>query len=211
MNIGIVDLGINNLTSVEKAFSVGLKSSDSIFIIESNLEAHRPDLLILPGLGNFATGMAELKERKLIEAIKNQTSGGTKLVGICLGMQLLATNSDESIGVDGLNLIQSKVEKLPKHNFERVPNTGWAEVTAQSKNQPFASLGTRGDFYFVHSYHMIPTEKQKILTTTPFGEGEFASGILEDNILGLQFHPEKSGKKGKQLISEIIAWARNEN
>ncbi len=211
MLVGIIDLGINNLTSVQRAFTFSLKPNDSLVVIEADSKIDRPEMIILPGLGKFGTGMSALRERKLVKTIKNWNSEGTKVVGICLGMQLLGTNSDESEGVEGLDLIRSRIERLPGDQGERIPHTGWAETNIAYDSQPFSALATPGDFYFVHSYHLIPKEDKDVLTRTPFGKYNFVSSIFSENILGVQFHPEKSGNQGKKLVSEIIEWARNEN
>jgi len=209
--VSIIDLGINNLTSVQRAFSLPLRANDTLTVVEADLRLNRPDLLILPGLGSFGAGMAALKERRLVNKIKIWSNEGTKVVGICLGMQLLASQSQESIGVEGLSLIDSSVERLKNDQKERVPHSGWAETICPKASQPFPSLHSPGDFYFVHSYHLIPSKSEYVLATTPFGSTSFVSGVLKKNILGVQFHPEKSGRKGKTLISEIIRWARHEN
>ena len=211
MLIGVIDLGINNLTSVQKSFSEKLENTDKIVVIDSDLDTDRPDLIILPGLGKFGAGMKALVEKNLDEKIKGWNRIGSKVVGICLGMQLLGTKSEESDGVEGLGLIPGVVERLPANQDERVPHTGWAESIAEIANQPFSSLSTQGDFYFVHSYHLVPKDKESILTRTSFGDVSFVSGVYSEDILGFQFHPEKSGKKGKQLVAEIIAWGRNES
>ena len=211
MLVGIIDLGINNLTSVERAFAAFLRPVDSLVVIEDEPKMDRPDLIILPGLGKFGTGMSALRERRLVETIKSWNNEGTKVVGICLGMQLLGTDSEESTEVEGLDLIRSRIERLPGDQGERIPHTGWAETNTAYNAQPFSALAIPGDFYFVHSYHLIPKDEKEVLTRTPFGKYNFASSIFSENILGVQFHPEKSGNKGKKLVSEIIVWARNEN
>lgn len=211
MRVGIIDLGINNLSSVQRAFSAPLKTNDSLSVIQADTVMGRPELLILPGLGTFGAGMAALRERSLEDTIKRWNHEGTKVVGICLGMQLLGTSSEESIGVGGLNLVNCTVERLPRDQHEKIPHTGWAEVNCSSKMQPFLALESPGDFYFVHSYHVIPRNHEDALARTPFGESSFVSSIFSKNILGFQFHPEKSGRKGKELISEIFQWARDED
>ena len=210
MLVGIIDLGVNNLTSVQRAFFTSLGKNDSLEVIDGNSRIKRPDLVILPGLGKFATGMAALEERKIVPTIKDWNDEGTKIVGICLGMQLLGTCSDESPGINGLGLLDARIERLPRSQDERIPHTGWSEVNSTLKSQPFKALQSPGDYYFVHSYHFVPTSNKLILTTTPFGESSFVSSVLSASILGLQFHPEKSGGKGKTLISEIIHWGRDE-
>lgn len=211
MLVGIIDLGINNLTSVHRAFSASLGPTDSLLIIDEYSKMQRPQLVILPGLGKFGAGMSELRERGLEHTIKGWTQEGTKLVGICLGMQLLGTYSEESTGIKGLDLIRSKIIRLPSNQSERIPHTGWAETNVAYNSQPFLTLATPGDFYFVHSFHLVPESERDILTRTPFGNDNFVSSVMFQNILGFQFHPEKSGNKGKKLILEIVEWARNEN
>lgn len=211
MLLGILDLGINNLTSVQRAFSNPLKSTDSIIVVGDSEQEERPDLLILPGLGTFRAGIMALQERRLIENIVNWTNDGSKLVGICLGMQLLGANSHESPGIEGLNLIESRIERLPADEGDRIPHVGWGEVMINSEVKDFPSLTVPGDFYFVHSYHLIPDKQENILSNTKFGKKTFVSSVISKNVLGVQFHPEKSGAKGKNLISEIIQWARDES
>jgi glutamine amidotransferase len=211
MLIGIIDLGINNLSSVQRAFSLPLKPSDTMVVVGKGAQKERPDLLILPGLGKFSTGMQALRERGLVEKIQDWNSEGTKLVGICLGMQLLGSSSEESPGETGLCLVSARIYRLPVTTSERIPHIGWAELTKCTESGFLPSLATPGDFYFVHSYHLIPDEKKNALTRTPFGAYEFVSSILLKNTLGLQFHPEKSGAKGRKLISEITEWARHED
>jgi glutamine amidotransferase len=209
--VGIIDLGINNLTSVQRAFSVLLKPTDSLTVIEDDSSVKQPNLIILPGLGSFGAGMKALRERRLIEKIKKWNHEGTKVVGICLGMQLLGSFSEESKGVIGLDLIGSRIERLPGNQNERIPHTGWAETDPVLDPQPFPALQSEGDFYFVHSYHLIPVNNEEVLARTPFGSTSFVSAVLSKSILGVQFHPEKSGGKGKSLISEIVQWARSED
>ena len=211
MLVGLVDLGINNLSSVHKAFSVPLKSFDSMITIDRASNVNQPDLVILPGLGKFGPGMDALVERNLIDKLKTWHQSGTKIVGICLGMQLLGSHSEESPGKEGLSLIEASIKSLPRNQKEKVPHIGWNEVILENSNSVFQTLSYPGDFYFVHSYEVIPSHEVNILTRTPFGDAQFASSIISENVLGFQFHPEKSGAKGKVLISEIVSWARNED
>ncbi len=210
MLVGIVDLGINNLTSVEKAFQLPLLSTDSLKILGVEKSIERPDLIILPGLGKFGAGMSALESNDFPSVIRNWHQLGSRVVGICLGMQLLATESDESPGVKGLNLINGHIQKLSINNEERIPHTGWAQTDSSKSLHPFEALRSPGDFYFVHSYQFVPTDEESILTQTKFGNLNFVSSVLSGRILGVQFHPEKSGKKGKSLISEIVSWGRGE-
>jgi len=209
MRIGIVDLGINNTSSVVNAFSQSMNSRDSLELISSTAPVMSLDLLVLPGLGTFKSGMSSLEKSGLGDEIKKYSEQGIKLIGICLGMQLLGSESDESPGIRGLGLVNSKIRKLPYLAGERIPHSGWAEVNSRISCLP--SLSSYGDFYFVHSYHMVLENNHQILATSPFGKSKFVSAIKSENILGFQFHPEKSGPKGKQLINDLLNWARNES
>ena len=210
MILGIVDLGINNLTSVQNSFAPTPSVVDEVVIVSSSKCNRRPDLVVIPGLGKFATGMNALNRSGLADTIKEWHLLGSKIVGICLGMQLLGTSSQESEGVRGLDLIQGRVQILPRDINERVPNIGWASLDMVQSNANFPSLDSKGDLYFVHSYHLVPLKEEKILTKTTFGNSSFVSSVVDKNILGVQFHPEKSGQKGKSLILEIMQWAQNE-
>ena len=206
MLISVIDLGINNLTSVLNSFSKPLNSNDYIEVFDAN-NSNTPDLLILPGLGKFSAGMEALQSNEMNNKIIELTNSGTKLVGICLGMQLLSERSAESPNTPGLGLIEGQCEKLPMSQGEPVPHTGWESIKVSSTNH-FLSLNSGRDFYFVHSYHLVPKNKEDISGITKFGNDSFISVVQKNNILGVQFHPEKSGQAGIDLVSEIVAWAR---
>lgn len=206
MLISVIDLGINNLTSVINSFSKPLNSNDSIEVFNSS-SSNSPDLLILPGLGKFSAGMKALQSNDMNYKIIELTNSGTKLIGICLGMQLLSERSAESPNTPGLGLIEGQCEKLPMSQGEPVPHTGWNSVEISSTDH-FFSLNSGRDFYFVHSYHLVPKNKEDISGITRFGNDSFISVVQKNNILGVQFHPEKSGQAGIDLVSEIVAWGR---
>jgi glutamine amidotransferase len=211
MIITIIDLGINNLTSVLKSFGSSMDKSDKLNIASQAEDSQRPDLIILPGLGKFAAGMHELTIRGLHLAIHNWVKQGSKLAGICLGMQLLGDSSEESPGIEGLKLISGTSSKLKSEVNEKVPNIGWREVSGINPEIFFKSLNSNPDFYFVHSYHFKPLDSLETLATSTFGKSSFVSAIKKDNVCGFQFHPEKSGNNGKVLINETLDWARSED
>jgi imidazole glycerol phosphate synthase glutamine amidotransferase subunit len=209
MKIEILDLGINNLKSVVSAFQENLTVSDSLTVISELSESLDPNLLVLPGLGSFDAGMQEVVKRNFDKLIKQSLNDGVRLVGICLGMQLLGTYSEESKGVKGLNVIPGTSNKLVKQHKENIPNMGWAS-TIPKLNNNFSALSKEKDFYFVHSYAFEPDDLTNILCTTVYGETQFVSGVISPNACGFQFHPEKSAKIGAQLVSEIIDWSKYE-
>jgi glutamine amidotransferase len=204
MLIQIIDLGINNLTSVIKAFteSDDLKKIQIIDNRNADTSHEDPNLLILPGLGHFGAASRVLANSSLPEFINEKLSRGSTLVGICLGMQLLASRSEEDGSASGLNLIKGTSVLLPKLEGERVPNVGWQKVINRHQ-QGWESLSSGKDFYFTHSYHLKAENKADIFTTSPYGSIEITSAVKQGKVIGFQFHPEKSGKAGKQLISEI--------
>jgi len=202
MLISVIDLGINNLTSVVNSFSKPLNSNDSIEVFNSS-SSNSPDLLILPGLGKFSAGMEALQSNNMNNKIIELANSGTKLVGICLGMQLLSKRSAESPNTPGLGLIEGHCEKLPLSQGEPVPHTGWESIKVSSHNN-FLSLDSGRDFYFVHSYHLVAKIKEDISGITRFGNGSFVSVVQKNNILGVQFHPEKSHISGEQLLINFI-------
>jgi glutamine amidotransferase len=208
MQISILDLGFNNITSVLRSFSTPGNNSE----IVTNGEDLKPSkLIILPGLGTYQSGVHALQDRKFAPVITEQVKEGAALVGICLGMQLLGDFSEESIGHRGLGFIGGRCEKLVSTPKEKVPRIGWEGTRIQNESNPFPSLNSGKDFYFVHSYHFVPDNNEHILSRTVFGDEVYVSSIMSNRILGLQFHPEKSGTIGQQLVSEIISWAKNEN
>jgi len=208
MTIEIINLGINNLNSVVRA--IRKISEIDLEIVSKPKDTNTKSIIILPGLGNFGTGMGILKVTKLDNYLKEKVKSGSKLIGICLGMQLLASSSEESPNVSGLELIPGKVKKLPKFKDERVPNIGWAETQQIKEFEDFPSLNGQKDFYFVHSYYFETLRQQDILASTKFGNIEFASAIKLENVMGFQFHPEKSAEIGISLLSDSIKWAVNE-
>ena len=151
--------------------------------------------------------MEALEGNNMNYKIIDLTNSGTKLVGICLGMQLLSERSTESPNTPGLGLIEGQCEKLPMSQEEPVPHTGWESIKVSATNH-FLSLISGRDFYFFHSYHLVPKNKEDISGITKFGNDSFVSVVQKNNILGVQFHPEKSGQAGIDLVSEIVAWAR---
>ena len=202
MRIEIIDLGMNNLISVLKSFNQ-TKVRPDIEIIESAPKRFNADLLVLPGVGHFGPAARKLETTGLGEYIKTNVSQGKGLVGICLGMQLLGDGSEESPDCYGLSLVQGTSAKLPFHESVRIPNVGWNGLTTVNHNI-LPSLSQGLDFYFTHSYRFMPRQPKNILTETKFGIENFVSSVRNENIFGFQFHPEKSGKIGQQLINELI-------
>jgi glutamine amidotransferase len=205
MNIEIIDLGINNISSIYRSIVASAGSEDKVIAIEEADESANPDLLILPGLGHFEAGMNKLRTKNFDDMIFRHVTSRRKIVGICLGMQLMCRDSEESPGVQGLGLVDANVKKLPP--LERVPNIGWNSTSKMKETEFFSSLSSQRDFYFVHSYHVELNNSNDLLSQSPFANQEIVSSFLCDEILGVQFHPEKSGKVGKDFMEELIVWS----
>ena len=202
MKIGIIIYDMGNLNSVFNAVSyLGYQP----IILQSVLDNIEVDRLILPGVGAFNSGMNNLKKMDWINFIKDQVvEKKIPLLGICLGMQLLAKIGFENGESKGLNLIDGKVEMISTKNKKmKIPHIGWNSVNKKKDSILFKDIDDFVDFYFLHSY-IFKSDDQNIITSTfEYGQS-FVSSIELDNIYGVQFHPEKSHKNGLKLIRNFI-------
>jgi len=205
INIEILDLGINNLASLRRGLAEA--GAANLRIVPSASETRSPDLMVLPGVGNYGAAVRELEQRGLLSTIAEHVSRGGFLFGVCLGMQLLLEGSEESPGALGLGLIAGRVEKLTGGPNTRVPNMGWNGLNPRDPELKFPTLSKNLDFYFVHSYAACPDDESEVLATSPFGDKSFVASVLHERVLGTQFHPEKSSRAGKQLLSDVLSWA----
>jgi imidazole glycerol-phosphate synthase subunit HisH len=204
MNVLIVDYGLGNLWSVKSAFEfIGA----SVTITADPQAVARAECLVLPGVGAFGIGMQNLHARGLVDALNEAVLGrGAPLLGICLGMQLLADASEEAPGVQGLGWIAGKVLKFREKNL-RLPHMGFNSALPSQGDNPILPVGREAaDFYFVHSYCFVPNEEAHVLARTYYGVS-FVSGVRKDNIFGVQFHPEKSQSSGLRLISDFVRFS----
>ncbi|MFQ5890821.1 MAG: imidazole glycerol phosphate synthase subunit HisH [Gemmatimonadota bacterium] len=200
--IGILNLEMGNLRSVWNAvYSLGY---DPCFV------EGVPDLdglthLIVPGVGAFHTAVNRLRERCLAGGVCDFSASGRPLLGLCLGMQLLSSSGDEGGGADGLGLIPGCVERLDDAVVPTVPHVGWNSVDIVRDHPVLAGVKSGVDFYFVHSFRLVPDDTHHIVATTTYGE-RFASVIRRDNVVGFQFHPEKSQANGLKLLANFCEW-----
>lgn len=202
--IAIIDYGMGNLRSVQKAFEkVGfeaLVTSDP----EVVLEAER---IVLPGVGAFRDCIRNLEEGGFIEPILQVIREGRPFLGICLGLQLLFTESEEFGLHRGLDVIPGRVLRFPdgmKEGSEelKVPHMGWNQLSIKRRPPALAGIPDGSNFYFVHSYYVKPDDPSVVATTTDYG-GDFCSAIWKDNIFATQFHPEKSQEKGLAILKNF--------
>ena len=202
--VTIIDYGMCNLDSIARAVEECGGIADGTDRPEDMAEATH---IILPGVGAFPDAMQNIRERSLDKALRKQAVGnGIPLLGICLGMQLLATKGWEGGETEGLGLIQGEVCRLQSAAGDtRVPHVGWNEVTYSPDAVLFQGVPSGKDFYFVHSYHLRCDNEQDVLARTPYCGG-FVSAVQHNTILGVQFHPEKSQRLGLALIANFLRW-----
>lgn len=195
MKAGVVDYRMGNLASVSKALE---RVGAGAFVSDDPAELEAADLLVLPGVGNFTAGMANLRGPGLDRFVASWASAGRPLLGICLGMQLLFEWSEEG-GTEGLGIVPGKVVRLT--GPVKVPHMGWNSIAARPGSLLESFDGRR--FYFVHSYACMP-EGPVATALTTYGV-EFAAGLEAGSVVGVQFHPEKSSADGLALLARVVA------
>lgn len=194
--IGIIDYHLNNLRSVQKAFE---KVGAEAFISDDPSVLERADRLLLPGVGAFGAAMENLRALKLDTFVRRHAESGRPLMGICLGMQLLFTRSEEGGDFEGFNFLRGAIKQFP--STVKVPHIGWNQIDICKQAPLLRNVTDHGFVYFVHSYYAVP-EEEVTLCTTEYA-GHFASVVQKENITGIQFHPEKSQTTGLQLLANF--------
>jgi len=199
--IAIIDYGMGNLRSVQKGFE--RMGREAVVTREPHtiLDASK---VVLPGVGAFPDCMRNLEEYGLIDAVQKSIASGKPFLGICLGLQLLFTESEEFGLSKGLDIIKGKVVRFKGPAFAdlKVPHMGWNSVSIKRRPPALADVPDNSHFYFVHSFHVVPEDKNVIATTTDYGT-EFVSSIWKDNIFATQFHPEKSQALGLSILKRF--------
>lgn len=195
--IAIIDYKMGNLGSVKNA----LDSLNIDSVITSDINVIKSaDKLILPGVGAFKQAMDNLKELNLIDTIKEEVNNGKPILGICLGMQLLFTSSEEYGLTNGLNILSGRIIHF-KENGLKIPHMGWNNLNIASGSKLFKGLNNPY-VYFVHSYHLVTDNSNYLLTKTTYGY-EFSCAVEYKNIYATQFHPEKSGDVGLKILKNF--------
>ena len=203
--IAILDYGLGNLGSIANMLKViGEKSR----ITNNESEIRDSDGIILPGVGAFDAGMQKLNDTGLTDIIKNVTSKNTPILGICLGMQLLGRKSEEGC-LSGLGLIPFECKKFRflDNSDLKIPHMGWDIVDIKQSNPIVEGLKGKQRYYFVHSYHAICDDTANVLMTCDYGY-EFAAAVIKNNVVGVQFHPEKSHDFGMALLFNFVTMCR---
>jgi glutamine amidotransferase len=198
MSVAIIDYGMGNVASVQKAFlSIGV----SAIITCDKSEIQNSKYIVLPGVGAFKQGMDNLRKANLVEVLNNEILINNKpFLGICLGMQLIAERGTEVEDCDGLGWIKGDVLKIHEQEL-RVPHLGWNDISTDSNS--IIKEFDKEDFYFIHSFHFNVLDKNEIAATVEYGN-KYVAAIQRKNILAVQFHPEKSQNAGVDLLKKFI-------
>ena len=194
--IAIIDYDAGNLKSVEKA----LVSLGEDCIVTRDAETILgADKVILPGVGAFGDAMEKLHRFGLVEVIRKVAAAGTPFLGICLGLQLLFRSSDESPGVEGIGLLDGEIVSIPPKEGYKIPHMGWNSIEIKEGAGLFRGIENQSYVYFVHSYYLKATDESIVKATTEYSTHIHAS-VEQKNVFACQFHPEKSGDVGLQIL-----------
>ncbi|MFN3739695.1 MAG: imidazole glycerol phosphate synthase subunit HisH [Thermodesulfovibrionales bacterium] len=201
--IAIVDYGMGNLRSVEKAF---LKIGAKVNVTDKPSDLDNAEAIVLPGVGAFGDCMRNLQEKDLLEAVLSSIKKGKPYLGICLGLQILFEESEEFGLNRGLGIIPGRVRRFSfKNKGLKIPHMGWNSIKILKRAPIFKEIPEESYFYFVHSYYVEPSDTSVISTITEYGH-PFVSSIWKDNIIATQFHPEKSQALGLKVLKGFVEW-----
>ncbi|MCQ4813811.1 imidazole glycerol phosphate synthase subunit HisH [Cloacibacillus evryensis] len=204
--IAVIDYGAGNLKSVKNALdqlgAANMRASTSKEILLA-------DAVILPGVGEFGTAMAELERRGIKEAVIEAAGSGRPLLGICLGMQLLFEAGEESPGAKGLGILPGRVPRFPAEMGLKIPHMGWNSVMPIKESRLLDGLPKGSYMYFVHSFYVKAAERADVSAISEYGL-IFDAAVERGNIFGCQFHPEKSGAAGLAILKNFIEIAKGE-
>ncbi len=203
--ITIIDYGAGNILSLKRALEY---LSFNTEVISDPRSINNANYLILPGDGAFGYAVKKLKNKKIYEPIINHISQHKPFLGICIGMQLLMTESSEFGNHKGLNIIQGKITKIKKSKNIKIPSIGWSEILINNKHNKLESINfkefNKKKFYFVHSFKADVKNNEDLIGYYFHGKNKISAIIGKENVIGAQFHPEKSGKFGLNLLKKFI-------
>lgn len=203
--IVIIDYGLGNLGSISNMFrKIGVEAR----VASGPSAIDNADKLILPGVGAFDSGMKNLQERGFIPVLnKKVLEDKTPILGVCLGMQLMGKQSEEGDlpGLGWVDAVSIRFRFAGNNTGLRIPHMGWNMLSFPRPHPLFSGLERDNRYYFVHSYHLVCSNMENILSTTEYGH-DFTSSVINHNIVGVQFHPEKSHKYGMQLLKNFSDW-----
>lgn len=203
MTTVLIDYGAGNIRNVEKAFeAIGVATHRT----DNPQEVYDADVVVMPGVGAFGDMMNALRQRDLIDPIRHAAASGKPLLGICVGLQILFEVGEEMGTHEGLGIFPGKVSRFAITDL-KVPHIGWNEVRIQQSHPIFEGVPTQDYAYFVHSYHAVPTDPRLVLADCEYGT-PFPAVCGRDNVVGIQFHPEKSQQYGLTLLKNFATWAK---
>jgi glutamine amidotransferase len=202
--IAIIDYRAGNLTSVRLAFEALGREA---VITDDPARIRAAERVVFPGVGAAGAAMRHLQSLDLAGTIRDVARRGTPFLGICLGTQIILERSDEDGGTDTLGLLPGRVIRFaPTNRYDKVPHMGWNQVDTRAAHPVFEGITPGSEFYFVHSYYPAPADPACILGTTDYAGVTFASALARGSIVATQFHPEKSGRAGLQLLENFCRW-----
>ena len=196
----IIDYDAGNLKSVEKALQA---LGEETVITRDREEILAADRVILPGVGAFGDAMEKLHQYGLVEIIRQVVQKGTPFLGICLGLQLLFEESEESQGVPGLGILKGKIRRIPNTPGLKIPHMGWNSLTLRPETRLFSGLGEEPYVYFVHSYYLEAADPEIVAASADYGVVIHAA-VESGNVFACQFHPEKSSDTGLQILKNFV-------
>jgi glutamine amidotransferase len=202
MSIAIVDYGMGNVRSVQKAIE-HVAPNDQVFLTDNAKLISEADRIVFPGQGAMGACMQALNEHGLVDVIK-QAANEKPFLGICLGLQLLFDHSQENGGTDGLSIIPGNVVKFDKSEL-KIPHMGWNNVKQDIDHPLWHNIDDNARFYSVHSYYVKEADHSVVAGSTDYGI-DFTCAIAKDNMFAVQFHPEKSQHDGLQLLTNFVNW-----
>ena len=204
--IAIIDYNAGNITSVARALhNIG----QDFVITDDTKKLDAASHVIFPGVGAAGEAMAYLRQKNLDAWLQSWINTGKPLMGICLGTQIILDNSEEN-NTDCIGLVAGSTKRFPDHLLSaglalKIPHMGWNSVTLKHTHPVFAGIEPESEYYFVHSYYPSPSDETAVLGTTDYGMS-FCSVLAVKNLIAMQFHPEKSGRPGLQILKNFCAW-----
>lgn len=198
--VSIIDYDAGNIKSVEKAMKY---LGEEVVITRDKDVILSSEKVILPGVGAFGDAMGKLKDYNLVQTIYDVVEKNTPFLGICLGLQLLFENSDETPGVAGLGILKGDIIKIPVKEGTKIPHMGWNSLNIKEGATLFQGIEENPYVYFVHSYYLKAKNENEVAATTEYGV-EIHASVEKDNVFACQFHPEKSGGVGLQILKNFL-------